>query len=98
MKYDRESECPFLRFAANERDESAKNKWRIMRTRREARANRGVDWKVVDGERKKTEVITATVEETRGGKMKEEKTAKLNGCDPSRVCGRGCSERADACT
>lgn len=61
-------------------------------------ADRDVDWKeVADGERK-TEVITATAEETRGGKMKEEKTAKLNGCDPSRVCGRGGrSERAGAC-
>lgn len=57
---------------ADESDESAKDKWRIMRTRREQRADHVGDWKVVDGERK-TEVITATGEETRGGEMKEEK-------------------------
>lgn len=66
-----------------------------MRTRREEHANRAVDWKVVDEERK-TEVITATAEETRGGKMKEEKTAKLNGCDPSRVWARPFRARARA--
>lgn len=80
--------CISSRFSLNESDESAKDKWSIMRTRREQRADHVGDWKVVDGERK-TEVITATGS-GRNPRRRDERreTAKLNGCDSSHVWAR----------
>lgn len=77
-KKSEENSDPFLlravSLSADESDESAEDKWRIMRTRSEQRADHVGDWNVGGRRERKTEVITATgEEETRGGEMKEEK-------------------------
>lgn len=102
-KKSEENSDPFLlravslsfSLSADESDESAEDKWRIMRTRSEQRADHVGDWNA--GGRRAEDGGDYSDGRRRNPRRRDERreTAKLNGCDPSRACGRGESrERA----